>query len=316
LHRVEPLARIVAPRCAAGSDIIVTPPGTLYVVATPIGHLGDLSARAREVLSAVAVVAAEDTRHTGRLLKAVGLSRPMLSLHEHNERDRAAAILARLRAGEDVALVSDAGTPLVSDPGFTLVRAAVDAGHRVVPVPGACAAIAALSVAGLPTDRFCFEGFLPPRQAARRARLEDLAGETRTLVFYEAPQRIREALEDAAAVLGGNRRAVVARELTKLHETLYHGSLDELAARARDDGDLARGEIVLLVSGAEAPPTAGQAELDRTLQVLLRHMPASRAAAVAAELSGARRNDCYRRALELAQDAPGHGPSRADGPLE
>ena len=277
----------------------MTPPGTLYVVATPIGHLGDLTARAREVLASVAVVAAEDTRHTGRLLQAFGLSRPMLSLHEHNERDRAAAVLARLEAGEDVALVSDAGTPLVSDPGFTLVRAAVDAGHRVVPVPGACAAIAALSVAGLPTDRFCFEGFLPPRQAARRARLEALAGATRTLV-----------------VLGGGRRAVVARELTKLHETLYHGSLDELVVRARDDADLARGEIVLLVSGAQAPPPSEGAELDRTLRILLRHLPASRAAAVAAELSGARRNDCYRRALELAQGAPGEAPSRDDGPLE
>jgi 16S rRNA (cytidine1402-2'-O)-methyltransferase len=290
----------------------VTPAGTLYVVATPIGHLGDVSARAREVLAAVALVAAEDTRHTGRLLKALGLTRPMLSLHEHNERERSTEVIGRLRAGEDVALVSDAGTPLVSDPGFTLVRAAVDAGVRIVPVPGACAAIAALSVAGLPTDRFCFEGFLPPRRAARRKRLAELAGETRTLVFYEAPQRIREALEDAAEALGTGRRAVVARELTKLHETVYHGSLGELAAQAAGDEDMSRGEIVLLVAGAELQPAGAGEEPDRTLQVLLKFMPASRAAAVAAQLTGARRNDCYRRALELSPGAPS-GPD--DGPL-
>jgi 16S rRNA (cytidine1402-2'-O)-methyltransferase len=312
LHRVEPFARIVAPRCAAGSPIIVTPAGTLYVVATPIGHLGDVSARAREVLAAVALVAAEDTRHTGRLLKALGLSRPMLSLHEHNERERSAEVTGRLRAGEDVALVSDAGTPLVSDPGFALVRAAIDAGVRVVPVPGACAAIAALSVAGLATDRFGFEGFLPARRAARRARLAELAAETRTLVFYEAPQRIREALEDAAEALGAGRRAVVARELTKLHETVYRGSLGELAAQAAGDEDMSRGEIVLLVAGAELQPAGAGEELDRTLQVLLKFMPASRAAAVAAELTGARRNDCYRRALALS---PGVPSGRDDGPL-
>jgi len=294
----------------------VTPSGTLYVVATPIGHLGDLSARAREVLSSVAVVAAEDTRHTGRLLQALGLSRPMLSLHEHNERERAQAVLARLQAGEDVALVSDAGTPLVSDPGFALVRAATDAGLRVVPVPGACAAVAALSVAGLPTDRFCFEGFLPAKRAARRARLEELAGETRTMVFYEAPQRIRDTLEDAVSILGEDRRATVARELTKLHESLYHGSLRELADRAGRDPDMQRGEIVLLVAGAAAQAAAEGAEVDRVLQVLLKSMPASRAAAIAAELTGARRNDCYRRALELARDVPGEPAGGGDEPLE
>lgn len=308
-----PLARIVAPRYAAGSLIIVTPPGTLYVVATPIGHLGDVSARAREVLGAVAVVAAEDTRHSGRLLQALGLSRPMLSLHEHNERERTAAVIARLQAGEDVALVSDAGTPLVSDPGFALVRAAIEAGLRVVPVPGPCAAIAALSVAGLPTDRFCFEGFLPARPAARRARLQELAGESRTLVFYEAPQRLRAALEDAAAAVGARRRAVVARELTKLHESTYHGSLAELASRAGEDMDMSRGEIVLLVAGAEARAAEEAADLDRTLRVLLESMPASRAAAVAARLLGARRNDCYRRALELMGGPPDEDD---DTPLE
>jgi len=290
----------------------VTPPGTLYVVATPIGHLGDVTARARDVLASVAVVAAEDTRHSGRLLQALGLSRPMLSLHEHNERERAAVVIARLQAGEDVALVSDAGTPLVSDPGYGLVRAAIESGLRVVPVPGPCAAIAALSVAGLPTDRFCFEGFLPARSAARRARLGELAGETRTLVFYESPQRLRATLEEAAAAFGADRRAAVARELTKLHETFYHGDLGSLAHRAADDADLARGEIVLLVAGAESRARGEGVDLDRTLRVLLRHMPASRAAALAAELLDARRNDCYRRALELA----GEVHPEDDAPLE
>jgi 16S rRNA (cytidine1402-2'-O)-methyltransferase len=300
LHRVEPLARIVAPRLAARGDIIVTQAGRLYVVSTPIGNLADITDRARTVLAAVAVVAAEDTRHSGRLLKALGISCPMLSLHEYNERERAPAVVRRLLGGEDVALVSDAGTPLVSDPGLQLVRAAVEAGVEVVAVPGACAAIAALSVAGLPTDRFCFEGFLPARQAARRERLAGLVDEARTLVFYEAPQRIAEALADAATTLGGERRAVLARELTKLHESVYHGTLAELAARASSDPDLRRGELVLVVAGATPRVADVDAERDRVLLALLKALPPSRAATVAAELTGAGRNDCYRRALELA----------------
>lgn len=273
--------------------------GVLYLVATPIGNLGDISARAREILAGASVVAAEDTRHSGRLLRELGLVRPLLSLHEHNERARTAELLARLRSGENVALVSDAGTPLVSDPGYPLVRAAVEAGITVAPVPGPCAAIAALSASGLPAERFCFEGFLPARAGGRRQRLAQLAAETRTLVIYEAPHRIGDCLADLAAALGAGRRACIARELTKLHETFYHGSLGELAQRARDDADLRRGESVIVVEGAPAAP--GGARLDETLAVLLRFLAPSAAAAAAAELTGARRNDAYALALKMAE---------------
>lgn len=278
----------------------MTQAGRLYVVATPIGHLGDVSQRMRDTLAAVALVAAEDTRHTGRLLEALGLRVPLLSLHEHNERERAAQVVGRLAAGQDVALVSDAGTPLVSDPGYALVRAAIDAGITVVPVPGPCAAIAALSVAGLPTDRFCFEGFLPTRESARRERLEGLAAEARTLVFYEAPQRLAASLADMAGALGATRRAAVARELTKAFETVYHGDLAALAERAAADPQMTRGELVVVVEGQSRAPAA-QDEMDRVLRVLLASLPASRAAGLAAELTGASRNACYRRALVLSR---------------
>jgi 16S rRNA (cytidine1402-2'-O)-methyltransferase len=275
----------------------------LYVVATPIGNLGDISARAREILAAVTVVAAEDTRHSGRLLRELGLERPLVSLHEHNERARVGELVSRLRAGESIALISDAGTPLVSDPGFLLVSAAVEAGVTVTPVPGPSAAIAALSAAGLPCDRFCFEGFLPARAAARRRRLAELARETRTLVLYEAPHRIAECLADLAAACGDGRRACIARELTKRVETFYRASLGELAARARTDADLARGEAVILVEGAP-PAEPGAAELDEILAVLLRHLPPSAAAAAAASLTGLRRADAYARALALTRNTP------------
>jgi 16S rRNA (cytidine1402-2'-O)-methyltransferase len=275
----------------------------LYVVATPIGNMGDISARAREILAAASAVAAEDTRHSGRLLRELGLERPLVSLHEHNERARVAELVGRLQRGESIALVSDAGTPLLSDPGYLLVAAAVEAGITVTPIPGPSAAIAALSASGLPCDRFCFEGFLPSRTAARRRRLAELAAEQRTLVFYEAPHRIADCLEDLAAACGENRRACIARELTKRFETFYRGSLGELAARARSDADLERGESVILVEGAgQSQP--GVAELDGTLAVLLRHLPPSAAAAAAASLTGVRRADAYARALALAREAP------------
>jgi 16S rRNA (cytidine1402-2'-O)-methyltransferase len=281
--------------------------GVLYLVATPIGNMGDISARAREILAAAGVVAAEDTRHSGRLLRELGLERPLVSLHEHNEKARTAELVARLKAGESVALVSDAGTPLVSDPGFALVRAAVEAGIAVVPVPGACAAIAALTASGLPVERFCFEGFLPARAGARRQRLAELAGEPRTLVLYEAPHRIAACLADLAAVLGGQRRACVAREITKLHESYYRGGLGELAERAKCDADLARGESVVVVEGA--PRQAGDAaQLDAAIAVLLRYLTPSAAAAAAAELTGARRNDAYARALEMAEKPARESP--------
>jgi len=276
-------------------------PGVLYVVATPIGNMGDISARAREILANASAVAAEDTRHSGRLLRELGIERPLVSLHEHNERARVAELVARLRAGESLALVSDAGTPLLSDPGFLLVAAAVEAGITVTPVPGPSAAIAALSAAGLPCDRFCFEGFLPARAAARRQRLAALAAEPRTLVLYEAPHRIAQCLEDLVSACGAGRRACIAREITKRFETFYRGSLGELAARAKSDADLARGECVVIVEGApDAEPSL--AKLDETLRVLLRHLPPSAAAAAAASLTGLRRADAYARALELSRD--------------
>ncbi len=277
--------------------------GVLYVVATPIGNMGDISARARTILAAVSAVAAEDTRHTGLLLRELGLDRPLISLHEHNERARCAELVERLRAGESIALVSDAGTPLISDPGYQLLRAVQDAGIVVTPVPGPCAAIAALSAAGLPSDRFCFEGFLPSRAVARRRRLAELAAETRTLVIYEAPHRIADCLLDLAAACGESRRACVARELTKHFETFYRGSLGELAARAKSDADMHRGESVVLVEGA-AEVSPGGTRLDETLAVLLQYLPPSAAAAAAARLTGVRRNDAYTRALALAKQAP------------
>jgi 16S rRNA (cytidine1402-2'-O)-methyltransferase len=276
--------------------------GRLAVISTPIGNLGDLSPRAREELAAAELVAAEDTRRTGQLLTTLGLSRPLVSLHEHNETERIDELLARLRTGARIALCSDAGTPLLSDPGFELVRRVTQEGIPVVAVPGPSAITAALSIAGLPTERFTFEGFLPARLAERRSRLADLARETRTLVFFEAPHRISESLEDLAAAFGATRRAAVARELTKLHETVYRGTLAELAALAKQDPNFTRGEITAVIEGAarqssvEDPAVA----LDATLKVLLTELAPSKAAALAAKLTGARRNDAYARALELA----------------
>ncbi len=284
----------------------MTKTGVLYVVATPIGNRADMSARAREVLAGVSVVAAEDTRHSALLLRELGLERPLVSLHEHNERARAAELVGRLRAGESVALISDAGTPLISDPGFLLLRAALEAGIDVSPIPGPSAVVAALSAAGLPCERFSFEGFLPARAIARRRRLEELAAESRTLVFYEAPHRIAACLADLAGACGAERRACVARELTKQFETFYRGSLGELAERARSDENMARGEAVIVVEGAAAVAADG-AKIDETLRVLLGFLPPSAAAAAAAKLTGTRRNDAYERALALAGKPPSGG---------
>ncbi len=279
--------------------------GRLYVVATPIGNLGDLSPRAREILEACTLVAAEDTRHTGTLLRHFSIATAMVSMHEHNESERTMELVERMRAGATVALVSDAGTPAISDPGYALVCAAVVAGIEVIAVPGACAAIAALSVAALPTARFCFEGFLPARDGARRARLKELAHEERTLILYESPHRIVGALEACADIFGAERGCVIARELTKLHETIYRGTLAQLIARARQEPDFTRGEIVLLVAGA-SPMIADEtgADLDRVLSVLLEQLPLKQAAGLAAKLTGARDNEAYKRALKLKGAAP------------
>ena len=287
-------------------------PGRLYVVATPIGNLGDFSPRARETLAACALIAAEDTRHSAVLLRHFGITTPLVSLHGHNEHERTPMLIARIAGGEDVALISDAGTPAISDPGQTLVHAAAVAGIEIVTVPGPCAAIAALSIAGLPTAAFAFEGFLPSRGAARRRRLGELAAEPRTLVFYEAPHRLREMLEDCATTLGRERRAAIARELTKLHEKLHRGALGELARLATQEPSLARGELVVVIEGATEVEEGDSvtADLDRALRVLLAELPLAQAARLAARLVGARDNEAYRRALALrAADAASGDPS-------
>lgn len=274
--------------------------GVLYVVATPIGNLDDWSPRAVATLKAVTVVAAEDTRHSGRLLQHFNIPTRLVAVHDHNEAGRVEGLLAQLERGDDIALISDAGTPLISDPGYRLVAAAQSAGFRVVPIPGACAAIAALSAAGLPSDRFIFEGFLPAKTAGRRERLQHLAGETRTLMFYEAPHRIVECLQDMVAVLGGDRRIVLARELTKTFETVRQYSLTEMLAWVSTDPDQQRGEIVLVLEGA--PEAAGEQdwqEADRVLGILLAELPVKQAAALAAGITGMKKNALYERALAL-----------------
>lgn len=268
-------------------------PGCLWVVATPIGHRDDLSARAIETLRAVALIAAEDTRHSRPLLLHHGIATPLVALHDHNEREVVDALVARLQGGESVALISDAGTPLISDPGFRLVRAARAAGIRCAPVPGACAAIAALSVAGLPSDRFVFEGFLPPKAAARRSRLQELAGEPRTIIFYESSHRVAESLADMRDVFGAEREAVLARELTKMFETVLGEPLAALAARVAADPDQQRGEHVILVAGRGEEADAKLAEGKRIFAILREELPPAKAAKLAAAISGAPRKLLY-----------------------
>ncbi len=275
-------------------------PGTLFVVATPIGNLGDLSPRALKTLSEVSLIAAEDTRHSARLLKQHSVNVPTVSLHEHNERQAMDKVLSRLLGGEDVALISDAGTPLISDPGFNLLRACREADLPVSPVPGPSAVIAALSVAGLPTDRFTFAGFLPRQQGARRERLQQLAGVTETLVFYESCHRIADGLGDLAAVFGDERPAALCRELTKVYETVLRGSLATLCERVTQDLDQQRGEMVLVVGGA--PAVAAEtlpADVERLLQVLVAELPVKQAAALAAHWSGLKKNALYARAQAI-----------------
>lgn len=267
--------------------------GTLHIVATPIGNLADLSPRAQDTLRDVAAICAEDTRRSGQLLAHFGIERPLLALHEHNEDALAQRIVARLLAGESLALVSDAGTPLVSDPGYRLVLAARAVGIRVSPVPGPCAAIAALSVAGLPSDRFAFEGFLPARALARRERLARLAAEARTLVFYESSHRIAESLADMRLAFGDERPAVLARELTKLFETVLDGTLGELIARVEGDDNQRKGEFVVIVQGAGDDADGQLAEGRRIYARLSEYLPPSTAAKLAAEITGAPRKALY-----------------------
>ncbi|MDZ4812927.1 MAG: 16S rRNA (cytidine(1402)-2'-O)-methyltransferase [Pseudomonadota bacterium] len=270
--------------------------GCLYVVATPIGHRDDFSARAVDTLRKVSVIACEDTRHSAPLLNSIGAVGKRVALHDHNEAEACAGLVAQMRLGESIALISDAGTPLVSDPGFRLVQAAVKAGVRVVPIPGPSALVAALSVAGLATDRFSFEGFLPNKRAARRGVLDALAQDPRTLVFYEARHRILESLEDMVHVFGADREAVVARELTKTFETILRGALADVLQRIRDDSDQQLGEFVVIVSGAANLDVDARRLLEgrRILDLLKDELPPSRAVRLAAEISGAPKNALYK----------------------
>jgi 16S rRNA (cytidine1402-2'-O)-methyltransferase len=276
-----------------------TEPGVLYVVATPIGNLQDMTLRAIDVLKTADRVAAEDTRHTRKLFARFGIATPLLAVHEHNEREVCGRLLDRLAAGESIALVSDAGTPLISDPGFVLVRAVRRAGIRVVPVPGPSALVTALSASGLPTDRFHFEGFLPSRQAARRQRLQALRELDITLVCYESSHRIVDCLEDMAVCLGADRHAVIARELTKTFESFTEGTLADLAAAFRADPERRRGEFVVLVEGAPDETQVLDAAARHTLEVLIRDLPLKRAAALAATITGAPKNRLYDYGLTL-----------------
>lgn len=274
--------------------------GVLYCVATPIGNLEDMTARARRILAEVDKVYAEDTRVTRSLFTHFGIQNTLASLHDHNEADRVAGIRAELEQGMQLALVSDAGTPLISDPGYKLVHALGQEGHRIVPVPGVSAVVAALSVAGLPTDRFVFEGFLPAKPAARRKALEGLRDESRTLVFYESSHRIAGMLEDLAAAFGADRQVVVLRELTKLYESIYRGSSGELVAQLSVDPNMSRGEFVVAVAGE--PKVSGQEphaalSADSVLAVLLEELPVKQAASIAARLTGLPKNQLYKQAL-------------------
>ncbi|MGD9583916.1 MAG: 16S rRNA (cytidine(1402)-2'-O)-methyltransferase [Lysobacterales bacterium] len=270
-------------------------PGRLYVVATPIGNRDDLSARAIATLQAVDTIACEDTRHSAPLLSAIGSKARLFALHDHNEQQASDALIALLAKGADLALISDAGTPLISDPGFRLVQKAAAAGFPVVPIPGPSALIAALSVAGLPSDRFSFEGFLPAKSTARRAVLQALSGDPRTLIWYEAPHRIAETLGDAVVVFGPERAGVIARELTKTFETVLRGSLGELVTRVNADPNQQRGEIVLLVAGAPVAEASVRqlAEGERIFALLRQELPASSAVRLAAAISGAPKNALY-----------------------
>ena len=277
--------------------------GTLYIVATPIGNLDDLSPRARQVLSEVDVVAAEDTRRTGRLLKSFGIKARQTPLHEHNEQEVALSLVKELEGGSSVALVSDAGTPLLSDPGYRLVRMAHQHGIRVSPVPGPSAAVAALSAAGLPTDAFCFEGFLPARRAARLDRLEALRHEPRTLIFYESVHRVHALFVDLVSAFGDSRRAFMGRELSKLHEQCIAGALGELRAMLDDGRIPAKGEFVVVMEGDSAARTASASavDADRLLVELIRVVPGKKAVEIAATVTGQNRNALYRRMLALSE---------------
>jgi len=274
----------------------------LYVVATPIGNLSDISARAIEVLKQVDLIACEDTRHSSRLLNHLNIQKPLLSYHDHNESQQTQNLIGKLQAGQSIALISDAGTPLISDPGYQLVKQAHQNNITVVPLPGPCALITALSASGLPSDRFTFEGFLPAKQQARQETLQKLKAETRTLIFYESTHRISASLEDMVKVFGADRHAVVARELTKAFETLRGDELANLSEWVKEDANQRKGEVVLLVRGAEAvEQDEVRVEAEKVLAVLLEELPVKQAAQLAAKITGGKKNALYQMALEMKQ---------------
>ena len=277
--------------------------GSLYIVATPIGNMGDMTERALKTLIDVDVIAVEDTRRSGQLLHNFEISTPMIAVHEHNERQICDSLLERIERGENIALISDAGTPLLSDPGYFLVNQARERGLNVVPIPGVSAVITALSVAGLPTDRFIFEGFLPSKSSARQQKLENLKDDGRTLIFYEAPHRIIEMLKDCQKVFGGQRKVVIARELTKTFETVHGDVLDGLIPWVEADENQKKGEFVVLVQGAETREDTGvDAESERILLILLKDLPVKQAAALAANITGLKKNALYQYALQLKNE--------------
>ncbi|WNN49003.1 16S rRNA (cytidine(1402)-2'-O)-methyltransferase [Siccibacter colletis] len=272
--------------------------GKLYIVPTPIGNLGDITQRALDVLQSVDLIAAEDTRHTGLLLQHFAINARLFALHDHNEQQKAQTLLAKLQDGQNIALVSDAGTPLINDPGYHLVRTCREAGVQVVPLPGPCAAIAALSAAGLPSDRFCYEGFLPAKSKGRRDTLRALEQEPRTLIFYESTHRLIESLEDICSELGESRYVVLAREITKTWESIHGAPIGELVAWVKEDENRRKGEMVLIVEGFKAQEEALPADALRTLALLQAELPLKKAAALAAEIHGVKKNALYKYALE------------------
>ena len=275
----------------------------LYVVATPIGHLDDITYRAIEVLKSVKLIAAEDTRTSAKLLKHFGINTPLTACHDHNESDKVNHLIERILAGDNMALISDAGTPLISDPGFKFVRAAQAKGVQVIPVPGACAAIAALSAVGLPSDRFSFEGFLPSKQSQRLLHLNRLKDETQTLIIYEAPHRILECVKDMADVFGADRPVGFAREITKTFETIKKMTLGELVEFISNDSNQQKGEIVLVIGGASVEKDMEQEKLDQLLTRLLQDLSVKAASQLAADLTGIKKKIAYQRALELSDKA-------------
>jgi 16S rRNA (cytidine1402-2'-O)-methyltransferase len=273
--------------------------GTLYVVATPIGNLGDMVPRAVEILQSVKVIACEDTRHSKKLLDHFRIDTPLMAYHDHSDKKSSHKILGQLSAGNNIALISDAGTPLISDPGYRLVLAARQQGISVIPVPGACAAIAALSVAGLPTDRFRFIGFLPAKSTQRKKVLEELSAVPETMVFYEAPHRILETLRDSVEVFGPEHSGFIARELSKTFETYLHGTLADLVEIVEADSNQQRGEIVLVLAGREESESTVTVDGERVLRLLLAELPTAKAAALTAKITGGDKKQFYQMALAL-----------------